>query len=276
MLTNYHTHSAFCDGQMMPEAYIISAIQKGFKALGFSSHVPVSFETGCAMNEEGLHEYTETILMLKEKYKNKIQIYLGLETDYYPGCRDYRDILGVDYTIGSVHFLHDPVTKLTRSFDNSAKDFYEAGEMFFNGNIRLLVEAYYNLLIEMIQNQTPEILGHIDVLKKNNAKNRFFNESEPWYKNLVEKTLIKVKEHNIIAEINTGGISRGYTTEMYPSSWIISLMREMDIPIMLNSDAHHPDWIDTYYTEAKKILISAGYYNQRILLDGIWQDVPLC
>ena len=276
MLTNYHTHSAFCDGKMMPEAYIKSAIRKGFKALGFSGHTPVSFETDWAISEESFQEYIKNILMLKEKYKRHIQIYLGIETNYYPGCLDYRNIPKIDYSIGSVHFMHDPVSGLTRSFDGSAKDFYEAGELFFSGNIRFLVEAYYKLLIEMMQNQTPEILGHIDVLKKNNTGNRFFNESELWYKNLVEKTLIKVKEHNIIAEINTGGISRGYTTEMYPSSWIISLMREMDIPIMLNSDAHHPDWIDTYYTEAKKILISAGYYNQRILLDGIWQDIPLC
>lgn len=275
MLTNYHTHSIFCDGKMMPEDYVKSAIQKGFKALGFSGHTPVSFETGWTMGEESIYEYIKNILMLKEKYKGLIQIYLGLETDYQPGCRDYRGMPDIDYTIGSVHFTHNPRSTRAVALDGSVEEFIEARDVIFKGDIRLLVESYYNLLIEMIHNQTPEILGHLDVLKKNNAGNRFFRESENWYHNIVGKTLVTVKEHNIIAEINTGGISRGYTAEMYPSFWIISLMREMGIPIMLNSDAHHPDWIDSYYTEARGLLASAGYKSQRILFDGIWQDVSI-
>lgn len=275
MLTNYHTHSMFCDGKMMPEDYVKSAIKKGFRALGFSGHAPVNFELSWTMDEDFPREYIENILYLKEKYKDVIQIYLGLETNYYPGCKDYRSIPGIEYTIGAVHFIYDSSMERAFAYDGTREEFQEGLDVVFKGNIRPMVETYYNMLVEMIENQTPDILGHLDVLKKNNAGNFFFDESEPWYKSLVEKTMIRIKEHNIIAEINTGGISRGYTTEMYPSSWIISLMREMDIPVILNSDAHHPDWIDTYYAEAKKILASAGYKTQRILLDGKWQDVPL-
>ncbi|NLY19275.1 MAG: histidinol-phosphatase [Clostridiaceae bacterium] len=275
MLTNYHTHSMFCDGEMMPEDYVKSAIEKGFKALGFSGHAPLNFETSWATSEDNFQKYIETIIYLKEKYKDIIQIYLGVETDYYPDCKDLRVMPEIDYTIGAIHFIYDANTGREFAFDGSGKQFLETRDVVFKGNIRLMVETYYNMIIEMITNQTPDILAHLDILKKNNAGSCFFDESEPWYKNIVEKTLVKVKEHNIIAEINTGGISRGYTTEIYPSFWIISLMREMDIPIILNSDAHHPDWIDTYYTEAEKILALAGYKSQRILLDGKWQDVPL-
>lgn len=76
-------------------------------------------------------------------------------------------------------------------------------------------------------------------------------------------------------EINTGGISRGYTAEMYPSEWILKLIREMDIPVVLNSDAHHPDWIDSYYSEALKILKRLGFSHQRVLYNGRWQNVLL-
>ena len=52
-------------------------------------------------------------------------------------------------------------------------------------------------------------------------------------------------------------------------------MREHDIPVVLNSDAHRPDMIDAYYPQAVKKLKAVGYTHQKILLDNIWQDFPL-
>lgn len=110
MLANYHTHSAFCDGEMMPEDYVLAAVRKGFSAIGFTSHAPVPFCTDWTMKPENLDKYIENINDLKKKYKNQIQIYTGLETDFYPGSADFRNHPGVDFTIGSVHFIHDQKT----------------------------------------------------------------------------------------------------------------------------------------------------------------------
>ncbi len=275
MLSTYHTHSLFCDGAMMPEDYVIAAIEKGFSTLGFSSHAPVAFETDWTMRRENLEKYIEIIQWLKEKYKNKIQLYLGLETDYYPGGPDYRSLPDLDFTIGSVHFIYHKATNRYMALDGTVDEFRETRDTVFLGNAEKLVKAYYTLLTEMVQKRTPDIVGHLDILKKNNFGSRFFNESETWYRSLVEQALIEVKAHDVIVEVNTGGISRGYTKEVYPSGWILKMMREMDIPIVLNSDAHHPDWIDAYYDKALQIIKSAGYARQRVLLDGIWQDVAL-
>ena len=38
MKTNYHTHTTWCDGKDTPEAVVVAAIEKGFYAIGFSSH----------------------------------------------------------------------------------------------------------------------------------------------------------------------------------------------------------------------------------------------
>ena len=38
MKTNYHTHTTWCDGKDTPEAVVVAAIDKGFDAIGFSSH----------------------------------------------------------------------------------------------------------------------------------------------------------------------------------------------------------------------------------------------
>lgn len=275
MLTTYHTHSLFCDGKLMPEDYILTAISKGFTAIGISSHAPVCFETDWTMKPEKMDDYMHSVLALKEKYRGKLQIYAGLETDYYPGCRDYRKYPGLDYTIGSVHFIHHQQSNQYMALDGTHDEFIKTRDIVFDGEVRYLIEKYYTLLIEMVQNQTPDILGHLDIIKKNNKGNRFFNEFEPWYREAVEQALDVIQKQNVIVEINTGGISRGYTTELYPSDWILAAMRQRDIPVMLNSDAHHPDTIDVYYPQAREKLKSAGYTQQRILLDNSWQNVPL-
>lgn len=275
MLATYHTHSYFCDGAMNPEDYVRAAVDKGFTAIGFSSHAPVLFETDWTMKPELLSDYIETILRLKEKYKNRIQVYAGLETDYYPNSPDYRGMPGLDYTIGTVHFLYSKTKYRYMALDGTPEEFIETLDTTFYGDVEAMVTAYYSLYAEMIRKRPPDIAGHIDVLKKNNAGDRFFSEKSQWYRLAVETVLNEIKKQGIIVEVNTGGISRGYTTEVYPSVWILKMMREMEIPVVLNSDAHNPDWIDAYYDKALEMIKSAGYTTQRVLLDGVWQDVKL-
>ncbi|HEY8500390.1 MAG TPA: histidinol-phosphatase [Clostridia bacterium] len=275
MLATYHTHSYFCDGAMHPEDYVRAAIDKGFTAIGFTSHAPVLFETDWTMKLSLLNDYIETILHLKEKYKNRIQVYAGLETDYYTNSPDYRGMPGLDYTIGAVHFLYSKTKQRYMALDGTPEEFLETLNTIFSGDVEAMIKAYYSLYAEMLRKRPPDIAGHIDVLKKNNKDDCFFSEKSQWYRLAVEAALNEIKKQGIIVEVNTGGISRGYTTEVYPSVWIMKIMREMGIPIVLNSDAHHPDWIDAYYEKALNMIKSAGYTTQRVLIDGVWQDVKL-
>jgi hypothetical protein len=43
---------------------------------------------------------------------------------------------------------------------------------------------------------------------------------------------------------------------------------------MLNSDAHHPDEIESGFSFAAGILQDIGFKSLRILLNHTWQDVP--
>ncbi|NLM10337.1 MAG: histidinol-phosphatase HisJ [Clostridiaceae bacterium] len=275
MLSTYHTHSVFCDGEMMPEDYVVAAIKKGFSAIGFTSHAPVLFNTDWTMKPENLCKYIDTIKGLQEKYKEQIQIYTGLETDFYPNSRNFGDYPGIDYTIGSVHFIYDEKNDRYLTVDGPAGEYRDLLHNVFNDDIRAFVETYFDRLGEMIKMQPPDIVGHLDVIKKNNTNSLYFNETDKWYRNKVEEILNIISKTNVIVEVNTGGISRGYTSEVYPSEWILKLIREMDIPVVLNSDAHHPDLIDSYYTEAVKILKNIGFTHQRVLYNGHWQNVLL-
>ncbi len=70
--------------------------------------------------------------------------------------------------------------------------------------------------------------------------------------------------------MNTGGIARGKTKEVYPSPWILYELRKEDVPIMINTDAHSPDLLDAYMEEATYIVKDVGYRKVWILRGEKW------
>lgn len=272
MRVSYHTHSHYDDGAGSLEDYVQRAIELEFSALGFSAHAPLPFETDWMLKQEDLPLYLKEAYDLKEKYSKKIQLYVGLEIDYITG----EDVVipeGLDYYISSVHHVrtYDRLIPVDGPFE-----MVEAGiKECYNGDSKAYTKDYYDLVKEMIKVRKPPLVGHLDLIKKNNRDQFIFHEEDLWYKEEVEKVLEVVKEAGSIVEINTGGMSRKFLDTAYPSPWIISIMRQMDIPIVLNSDAHNPMWLDTEYQETELLLKKLGYETQRVLVDGVWQDVAL-
>lgn len=76
----------------MPRApsreYIETALGLGMKTLGFSDHSPYFFEgdyySGFRMRSEELPGYVNTLTELREEYRGRIDIHIGLEAEYYP------------------------------------------------------------------------------------------------------------------------------------------------------------------------------------------------
>ena len=91
MLENYHTHTARCHHAKGTERdYIEAAVDRGLTVLGFADHGPQIFPdgyvSGIRMLPEELPEYVRTLTELKEEYREKIDIRIGLELEYYPAC----------------------------------------------------------------------------------------------------------------------------------------------------------------------------------------------
>lgn len=276
ILTNYHTHCHFCDGMEEPEAYVAAALAKGFRALGFSSHGPVPFPNDWTMRAENVFRYLEEIRRLKRVYQDQIQLYAGMELDYFP--EDRRQVFKaykLDYTLGAVHCIADAQQNICYSIDGTEAEFVQTLEQRFEGDIRRLVAVYYQLLGRMALEERPDIVAHFDVIKKNNGSGRYFTEKEHWYRDAVEEALQRIAQSGAILEVNTGGILRGYLKEVYPSPWILKECRRLYIPVMVNSDAHTPADLDGYFEPARRVLRDAGYRVQRVLLDGRWVDLAL-
>ncbi|ADL53583.1 histidinol-phosphatase HisJ [Clostridium cellulovorans] len=258
--SNFHTHCRFCDGIGEPEEYVKRAIELGFDAIGFSSHSPVHFSTSWNMKWDELKEYVDTINALKEKYKEDIQVYVGIEAEYF--SRELVKIapkfLGVEYTIGSVHFMKSPVTEEYLSVDGPPQEYEAIIRDIYKGDAKAFVKGYYRLIREMVITNPPDIIGHLDLIRKNNKDNMYFDENEQWYKDEVLDTLKVIAESNCILEINTGGIARGYLTTPYPNNWILEQCKILDIPLTLNSDAHNIKYLDTHFEEVVELLRRIG------------------
>ena len=71
----------------------------------------------------------------------------------------------------------------------------------------------------------PDILAHIDLIKKLNANGEFFDEESPRYKAAALKALQAAKANDCLLEVNTGSVYRGYRKDFYPGPWLLGECR---------------------------------------------------
>ncbi|MBN2481506.1 MAG: histidinol-phosphatase [Bacteroidales bacterium] len=276
--TNFHSHSTYCDGKSEPGDFVKEAFNRGFHAFGCSSHAPVPFPSHWNMPLEKLQDYLSTINRLKSRYKGHIQVYTGLEIDYIEGHWGYAGSflkeLPLDYRIGSVHYLDRLPDGSFFCFDGKPEGFFEKIELLYKNDFKAVIRKYYHHVRQMIKYDTPDIIGHLDKIKMHNTVRKYFDENEKWYVRELEDTIDLISEKKCIVEVNTRGLYRHDPPMLYPSQWVLEYMFEKNIPVMINSDAHHPSEIDTGYDFAAKVLHETGWDTLRILINGAWTDVP--
>lgn len=115
----YHTHTARCHHAVgEDEEYVKAAVDAGVRVLGISDHAPMPYPGGYVsyykMTPDELHDYCSSLLALRDKYKDKIKILIGFETEYYPdlweeSVRLWQDY-PIDYLILGQHFIHEEGT----------------------------------------------------------------------------------------------------------------------------------------------------------------------
>jgi histidinol-phosphatase (PHP family) len=274
--TNYHGHCNYCDGKETPEAYIKAAVEKGLAAYGFSSHGPLPFPTEWAIQDDKVKQYIADIKEIQDKYGDKLEIYLGMEIDYIPGVVEPINQLSkkynLDYTIGSVHFVDRLPDGTPWNIDGPRELFMEGVNKIFDGDIKKAVKRYYHMVREMIKKDCPDVLGHFDKIKMQLINHVPFDESEDWYREEIADTLETIVNSDAIVEINTRAHYKHNLKNVYPSKWIIRDMAELDIPVIIQSDAHKPDEIAKSFDITAKMLGYAGYDHVFSLIDGEWQE----
>ncbi len=250
--SNIHTHTNFCDGSAPPIKYVEKAIELGFDALGFSGHSLTVFDPDYCLDAD-YSGYQNEILRLKELYKDKIYIALGIERDSFSGIDDFE----YEFVIGSSHYV-----KINDEFiavDRSDEYFANAIKTVFGGNALLFAEEYYKTQANVIKRTKGNVVGHFDLIKKYNNGNKYFDEDNKHYINAALEALDAVCEDADIFEINSGAAARGANPVPYPSPFILKRLKEKGKKIIFSSDAHKPQNLTAGFNLSLQMAKDAGF-----------------
>jgi histidinol-phosphatase (PHP family) len=257
-----HTHTNYCDGKGSVEDFCKAAFEKGFVSLGFSSHAPLlnnaRLNTDWHMKKENFSAYCNDIQEAKQRWKNKLSVFAGLEIDYIEGCAGPTDWdMGknhLDYCIGSVHYV-----SAQRCADSSALEFEKLINEDFCGDVMATIDAYWNKVEKMITAGGFDIVGHVDLIKRNNANNKWFREDDKRYIKHLRRIADVIADAKIVVEVNSSGMIRGYTDSPYPSKCFLELLCKNKVSVVINADAHKPEHLGGHYEDAKQVLLESGY-----------------
>ena len=275
-LTNYHSHCSFCDGRAPFEEFVKEAIRQGFYSYGVSSHAPLPFPTQWTMEWEQMEAYLDEFKNLRSKYADEIELYVGLEIDYLneesnPSVARFTE-LPLDYRIGSVHLLYDAAGEVV-DIDCSPAVFKERVDRHFNGDVLRVIRMYFDRLFRMVELGGFDILGHADKMHYNASYYHPGLLDEPWYEALMKDYFSLVASRGYLVEINTKAYDSLGT--FYPNSRYWELMKEYQIKVLVNSDAHYPERINAGRMEALRLLQAKGFAAVAELHQGSWREVPI-
>ena len=274
--TNYHSHCTFCDGRASMKEFVKEAIRQGFTSFGISSHAPLPFPTRWTMEREDVPAYLNEFHRLKQKYANEVEIYVGMEIDYlnaesHPGI-DYFRQLPLDYRIGSVHLLESLEDGLI-DIDAPVGRFKVILPVYFGNDLKGMMCNYFNKLMTMIETGGFNILGHADKMSYNaSCCDPSLLESD-WYNRLMQDYFSLIASKGIMVEINTKAYES--TGVFFPNIKYFPLLRDLRIPVLVNSDAHFPARINSGRAEALAALKANGIPAVMELHHGEWEETPI-
>jgi len=287
MRFSYHTHSNFCDGKASAASMAQAAFDQGYSFLGFSSHAPLPFAAHCQVPWASLAAYASTVRGLQATWATRgMTIFLGLEIDSlgdtepggsaftWPGYPGYSSIRP-DFRIGSVHYVQlGDAERFT--VDESAPDFARHVECCAGGKPDLVFKAYYRNLCAMMQHGGFDIIGHFDLVRKNNDDSRWFDEDSPAYRAAALEAVDLAAELGAVVEINPGGVLRKKTKAIYPSLSLLKYMREKGIRLTFGDDAHAPQHLGPGQLLAAGQAAAAGYQSVWFLDERLqWRELDI-
>ncbi len=239
-----HMHTPLCKHAWgEPEEYAEQALKAGLKGIIFTCHCPMpnGFWPTVRMDESEFDTYVALVQRASDKYKGRLDVWLGLESEYYPGYEKYIEELhqraDFHFILGSVHW--------------QAKEYLGK---FENGTIEGFRRTYFNHLADSAESGLYDCLGHPDLVKNYHPDSWCF----PILKDHVAKVLDRIAATGIAMEINTSGLNKSYQ-EMNPGNEFLGMMAERKIPVVVGSDAHRAPRVGEHFIRALENLKAAGY-----------------
>lgn len=228
-MKNYHTHTYRCmHASGSDEDYVLAAIEAGYTVLGFADHTPWKYDSNFVskirMPLSQFNDYYKSIYELKEKYKDKIEIKIGLECEYYPKytnwLREFAKENKLDYLIFGNHYHETDELRIyygTQTIHDS------------------MLDNYVNSTIEGLKTGLYSYIAHPDL----------FMRARKWDQKCEEAThkICKFCEENeIIMEYNLAGLRYSIVEGemLYPHDEFWKIASTYKIKAIIGVDAHSP------------------------------------
>lgn len=249
MLANYHTHCFYCQhAGGTVEDYAKEAVRCHFDILGMSDHLPYPHhDYGYRMPMAEIWDYIGDVTEAQKKFRGKLALLLGFESEYLPAHRKYYEELltqyRVDYLIMGQHFFEDSLGFTNAYGLRGTDDCVRYARSVAEG----LSTGYYSLL------------AHPDIVGVNGLK---------WDRNMDEMTDIILESavhYGVPLEINANGIRRGFTQDslglhyMYPHFKFWEKAAAAKVPTVVSADCHAPHLLyDNDVKRARKFAEEMG------------------
>jgi len=256
VLTDYHVHLRPDESGTFAEAfnaanvarYRDAATAAGISELGVSEHIH-RFAQSLEVwdhpywREQAVDDLDAYCAFVREQ----TDLRLGLEVDFVPGREELTKSLiercGLDYVIGSVHFLGDLAVDFDRydiwAHPRSPEDVWQ---------------RYFETLAAAARSGLFDILAHPDLVKMwGSARPVVPGDPRRYY----EPALEAIAQSQIAVEVSTAGL-RKPVGEIYPAPAFLEAVVATGAPIALSSDAHLPEQIGFRYDEALELLDAVG------------------
>lgn len=239
-----HMHTPLCKHAWgEPEEYAAQALKSGLKGIIFTCHCPMpdGFWPTVRMSDSEFDTYVSMVQRTAQAYKGKLDVCLGLESEFFPGHEKWIENLhkraDFDYILGAVHW---------QSKDYLAK--YETGTI---ENFR---RTYFEHLAQSAETGLYDCVAHPDLVKNYHPDSWCF----AIIKNTVSTVLDRIAKTGVAMELNTSGLNKSYS-EMNPGNEMLRMMAERKIPVVLGSDSHKPVRVGEHFITALNNLSDAGY-----------------
>lgn len=244
-----HIHTKLCkhaEGEVYQ--YVEAAINIGITEMAFTDHIPLpdNFDIAHRMQMKELDIYAEWISGIRSRYP-EITIRFGIEADFYEGFEQYTESIlnnyDFDLVIMSVHFLRH------WSDDNWVFNYH-----FPDKSKREIYSDYIHTSIKGIKTGLFDVLGHVDIIKSPGDSLLLMIPDQ------IEKMLKTAKQNDMTLEINTSGF-RKKTGESYPGLDWLDLIKKVQIPLTVGSDAHAPNQVGLEFDKVYRELIENSIFS---------------
>lgn len=255
-----HSHTPLCKHAVgMPEDYAAVAWARGLRGVVVTCHnpMPEGMSAAVRMGPEEFPRYVEMVEAAREAWAGRVEVRLGLETDYLPGLEGWIERLhgeaAFDYVLGSVH-----------------PQIPEYRERFFTGDWVEFHRGYYLHLAEAAETGLFDCLAHPDIVKNLGSAHWDVAGLMPD----ICRALDRIAATGMAMELNTSGLNKK-VAEMNPAPAILAEMRRREIPVVVGGDAHEPERVGDRFVEAFTLLEGVGYGEVSYFLERRRRTLPL-